>query len=193
MTSRGARRYERYLGAVVLLLLAGVSACSRPTPAPVLVPGMERYPDYPRPELPPDLARVRQSVEGHARGWAQLQTGDPRGAERTFRAVLQKAPSFYPSQTALGFTRLALEDASGALDWFDRALARRGDYTSALLGRAESLLALGREGESFAAYQRLLEVRGDRSAPRITYLEGTVEIMSPSRTHESFSNAASTT
>jgi tetratricopeptide (TPR) repeat protein len=147
---------------VVLLLLAGLSACSRPTPAPVLVPGMERYPDYPRPELPPDLARVRQVAEGHDRGWAQLQTGDPRSAERTFRAVLQKSPTFYPSQTALGFTRLALDDASGALDWFDRALARRGDYTTALLGRAEALLALGREGESFAAYQRLLEVEPDQ-------------------------------
>ena len=40
-------------------------------------------------------------------------------------------------------------------------------------------------GVTWADYQRLLEVRGDRSAPRITFLEGRVEIMSPSRTHES--------
>ncbi len=40
-------------------------------------------------------------------------------------------------------------------------------------------------GVTWADYQRLLEVRGDRSAPRITYLEGVVEIMSPSRSHES--------
>src|SRR5215211_5827877 len=33
-------------------------------------------------------------------------------------------------------------------------------------------------------YERLLEIRGDRSAPRISYLEGEVEIMSPSRDHE---------
>ena len=33
-------------------------------------------------------------------------------------------------------------------------------------------------------YQRLLEIRGDRSGPRIAYLDGEVEIMSPSRTHE---------
>ena len=38
---------------------------------------------------------------------------------------------------------------------------------------------------TWADYQRLVEVRGDRSAPRITYLEGRVEIMSPSREHES--------
>ncbi len=33
-------------------------------------------------------------------------------------------------------------------------------------------------------YQRLLEIRGDHSAPRYTYLEGDLEIMSPSKTHE---------
>lgn len=40
------------------------------------------------------------------------------------------------------------------------------------------------DGVSWEDYERLLEMRGDRSAPRITYLEGTVEIMSPSRDHE---------
>jgi Uma2 family endonuclease len=40
-------------------------------------------------------------------------------------------------------------------------------------------------GVTWADYQRVLELRGDRSAPRITYLEGRLEIMSPSRTHES--------
>lgn len=33
-------------------------------------------------------------------------------------------------------------------------------------------------------YEQLLEIRGDRSAPRISYLEGELEIMSPSRDHE---------
>ena len=39
-------------------------------------------------------------------------------------------------------------------------------------------------GVSWDDYQRLLAMRGDHSAPRIAYLEGEVEIMSPSRTHE---------
>jgi Uma2 family endonuclease len=39
-------------------------------------------------------------------------------------------------------------------------------------------------GASWADYQRVLEIRGDRSAPRITYLEGTLELMSPSKDHE---------
>lgn len=39
-------------------------------------------------------------------------------------------------------------------------------------------------GVTWADYLRLLEVRGDRSVPRLTYLKGTLEIMSPSHTHE---------
>ena len=37
---------------------------------------------------------------------------------------------------------------------------------------------------SWADYLALLRMRGEHSAPRITYLEGRVEIMSPSRFHE---------
>jgi Uma2 family endonuclease len=40
-------------------------------------------------------------------------------------------------------------------------------------------------GVSWADYLRVLKMRGDHSAPRIAYLEGELEIMSPSRNHES--------
>ena len=40
-------------------------------------------------------------------------------------------------------------------------------------------------GASWADYQRMLEVRGDRSLPRIAYLEGALQLMTPSRHHES--------
>ena len=36
----------------------------------------------------------------------------------------------------------------------------------------------------WADYQRLLRIRGERQHPRITFLEGTIEIMSPSENHE---------
>jgi Uma2 family endonuclease len=39
-------------------------------------------------------------------------------------------------------------------------------------------------GVTWADYQRLLEIRGDRAVPRFTYLEGVLEIMSPSRSHD---------
>jgi Uma2 family endonuclease len=37
---------------------------------------------------------------------------------------------------------------------------------------------------TWADYQRHLELRGDDAVPRITYLEGVLELMSPSRPHE---------
>lgn len=39
-------------------------------------------------------------------------------------------------------------------------------------------------GVSWEDYERLLRMRGDRAVPRITYLEGVVELMSPSEQHE---------
>lgn len=41
---------------------------------------------------------------------------------------------------------------------------------------------------SWEDYERILEIRGEHSAPRISYLEGEVEIMSPSWDHETISS-----
>jgi Uma2 family endonuclease len=38
---------------------------------------------------------------------------------------------------------------------------------------------------TWADFQRILKIRGDRPVPRLTYLEGVLELMSPSRPHES--------
>ena len=38
---------------------------------------------------------------------------------------------------------------------------------------------------TWAYYQRLLEIRGERPAPRLTYVEGVLELMTPSQPHES--------
>jgi len=37
---------------------------------------------------------------------------------------------------------------------------------------------------TWADYQRCLEIRGERAVPRLTYLEGVLELMNPSRSHE---------
>ena len=39
-------------------------------------------------------------------------------------------------------------------------------------------------GVTWQDYERLLEIRRERSVPRYTYLEGVLELMRPSRTHE---------
>jgi Uma2 family endonuclease len=41
------------------------------------------------------------------------------------------------------------------------------------------------ENVTWADYQRLLEIRGDRAVPRLTYVKGVLELMTPSRPHES--------
>jgi Uma2 family endonuclease len=40
------------------------------------------------------------------------------------------------------------------------------------------------DGVSWADYERVLEIRGESSVPRLTYLRGILEIMSPSKDHE---------
>jgi len=40
-------------------------------------------------------------------------------------------------------------------------------------------------GATWADYQRVLEVRGENPVPRIAYLPGVLELMTPSRSHES--------
>jgi Uma2 family endonuclease len=46
----------------------------------------------------------------------------------------------------------------------------------------DSIISLS--GATWADYQRVLELRGDRSVPRVAYLEGQLELMSPSLSHE---------
>lgn len=144
------------------VLVIGVAGCNRPVPPPVVAPGAERYPDYPKPELSPDLQRQDVVARQHEFAWLQLQSGDPKAAERTLRELLKRAPRAYPSQVSLGFVRLAQEQPADALQWFDRALAVDGRYVSALVGRGEALVELGREGEAFDTYQTALEVAPDQ-------------------------------
>lgn len=40
------------------------------------------------------------------------------------------------------------------------------------------------DGATWGDFQRMLEIRGDRPVPRIAYLEGVIELMSPSQPHE---------
>ena len=65
------------------------------------------------------------------------------------------------------------------LDRMSRAVAlREHDDTS----NADQIIVF--HNVTWEDYERVLEMRGDKSAPRITYLEGELEIMSPSKDHE---------
>ena len=53
----------------------------------------------------------------------------------------------------------------------------------AVLARASSV-AIVLRGATWADLQRMLEMRGDKGSPRFAFDDGSLEIMSPSRTHE---------
>ncbi|MCC6334772.1 MAG: Uma2 family endonuclease [Myxococcales bacterium] len=42
-------------------------------------------------------------------------------------------------------------------------------------------------GATWSDFRRILEVRGDQPSPRLAYLEGVIEFMSPSKSHEQLS------
>ena len=69
------------------------------------------------------------------------------------------------------------------------ALAR-SEYVEAMRSRALRIDSTPREDHfvwlfdsSWTDYERLLEWRGEKALPRITYLEGTIEVMRPSFDH----------
>lgn len=155
------RAWRRCTLAAIVALTAA-AGCSRPVPPPVVAPGAERYPEYPRPDLSPDLAREPRLAQQQTLAWAQLQSGDARAAERTLRDLLKRAPRAGAAQAVLGFARLAQGDEAEALTWFDRVLAAQPEHVPALVGRGEALVELGREGEAFEAYQSVLEIAPDQ-------------------------------
>ncbi|NEX16521.1 MAG: Uma2 family endonuclease [Halochromatium sp.] len=46
-------------------------------------------------------------------------------------------------------------------------------------------------GSAWRDFERLLAIRGEKANPRLTYLDGALEIMSPSRTHETLKSLIS--
>ena len=123
---------SRAILAVVGLLVAA-AACR---PKPVLVvpaPSTPTFPDFVRPGVPPSFANSAAAIsEEH--GWAFLQSGDLRNAEREFATALKAAPAFYPAEASLGYVELARKDPKAALSRFDRALETRQTDVGTLIG-----------------------------------------------------------
>jgi tetratricopeptide (TPR) repeat protein len=149
---------QRLAAAATLIVLALlVPACARK--APVVVPGPDRYPDFSYPMVPADLAKTAgTATRSHDLAWRALQSGDPRAAERGFSTVLQGRADFYPSETGLGYVEVARGNHKRALERFDRVVARAPAYLPALLGRAQTLLALERTQDALTAFEAVLAV-----------------------------------
>lgn len=160
--SRGCLYFRRFWRLVLLagaglttLMLAGCAA--RLALPPTAIP--PQFPDLVFPDVPPDLQRSTVAPQ-HDLAWRWLQAGDTRNAEKGFAAILKISPTFYPSEAALGLVKLATRDYNDALAHFDQTLQRSGVYLPALLGRAETLLALKRDVDALGTFQAALAVDG---------------------------------
>ena len=154
----------------VLALLVVVGACGPKTiPAPVV--SVPKFPDFVQPVVPPALGSSAAALN-HNRGWSFLQVGDLTNAEREFGLALTSAAAFYPADTALGYLELARKDAGAALPHFDRALERRQDYASALVGRGQALVALDRGPDALAAFEAAVT-----ADPSLTDIKRRVEVL----------------
>ena len=170
MRSASAKASARLTNLLLALVLA--SACAPKTaPAPVVT--APKFPDFMRPVVPPAMANGPAAASA-SRGWAFLQAGDFRTAEREFAAALKTTPAFYPAETSLGYLELARKDAKAALPHFDRAieLNPQHDDVAAFLGRGQTLLALNREAEALSAFESALA-----ADPSQTELARRVEVM----------------
>jgi tetratricopeptide (TPR) repeat protein len=142
---------------LLLTVVVLVSACA-PKLAPVPVVTAPRFPEFPRPSVPPAYAGS-PAVAIASRGWAFLQAGDLRQAEREFATALKAVPGFHPAEASLGYLELARKDAKAALAHFDRAIELSGPDAvdlATLLGRGQSLMALGRDAEAIATYEKAI-------------------------------------
>jgi tetratricopeptide (TPR) repeat protein len=157
---------------VLLAALVFLSACA-PKTVPTPLPTTPKFPEFMRPAVPPAMADSPAAASA-SRGWAFLQSGDLRTAEREFSSALKTQPAFFPAETSLGYLELARKDARAALQHFDRALElnAKHDDVSTYLGRATALLALNREGDALAALETALALD-----PSQTELARRVEVL----------------
>jgi tetratricopeptide (TPR) repeat protein len=141
---------------ILFACLATVMACA-PKSVPVPVVSAPKFPDFIAPTVPESLAATRVAAN-HDRGWRFLQAGALKDAEREFDVALRAEPAFYPSEAGLGYVELARRDPKAALPHFDRVLGQQSRDISALVGRGEALLALGREDDALPMFEAALAV-----------------------------------
>jgi tetratricopeptide (TPR) repeat protein len=161
-SARTSRLPLRASRAPFLLAMAAAAAIAACAPAvPPALPGPPRYPDFLFPFIPSELQGLGEPVRRqHEVGWAYLQAGDLRNADRQFSGLVKRRPTFYPGVTGSGYVELARRDFRAALEWFDRVVGRTPAYPPALVGRGEALLGLGRAPEALDALEAALAADG---------------------------------
>jgi tetratricopeptide (TPR) repeat protein len=141
--------------AVITVLVSSVLAGCAPKSAPTVTPaGAPRHPEFvfPAATPPPDASTLQE----HETAWQLLQAGDTRNAERRYNALLKRVPTFYAAHVGLGYVALARNDASEALEHFDRALAVDPGYAPGLAGKGQAYLAMNQRDQALASFDAAL-------------------------------------
>lgn len=138
------------LALVVIGLTVLAAGCAPRTVAPV-TPSAPRYPDFLRPLAPPSTPPdVLADLEV---AWAQLQSGNPGAADRTYARALKRAPGTAAALAGRGYAALAADEADRAAERFDEALSLAPAMTAALVGRGEAMLRLDRPADALASFE----------------------------------------
>jgi tetratricopeptide (TPR) repeat protein len=157
------------VSAVAVLTMVSAGCAPKIVPAPIVT--VPKYPEFIRPTVPDPFANS-PVAEVQARGWAFLQTGDLKTAEREFTAALKTSPTFYAPETSLGYVELARKDAKAALPHFDRVIEQQARDVAALVGRGQALIALGRDAEALVPFETAVALD-----PTLTDLAVKIEVL----------------
>jgi tetratricopeptide (TPR) repeat protein len=152
------------------LALIVFTACAEKKIAPP-EPAAPRFPDFVYP-TEPDGVGTPATIERHKAGWAWLQAGDFRAADRNFSAALKLSPSFYPAEVGLGYTALARKDHDTAISHFDKAITASPRYAPALVGRGDALLAAGKRDLALQSFETALDADA-----RLSSLRSRIEVL----------------
>ncbi len=159
---------------VLLLAVAAftvVSTACTPKTVPAPTVTVPKFPEFVRPTVPDPFANS-PVADVQTRGWAFLQNGDIKTAEREFSAALKTSPAFFPADTSLGYVELARKDAKAALAHFDRVVEQHARDVAALVGRGQALVALGRDSEAVAPFETAVALD-----PSLTDLAVRIEVL----------------
>jgi len=134
--------------ALAFVLALELTGCA-PQPPPALPEGVDLvYPSFPAGAL--DRADARQLEKA----WAAVRSGDGKGAERQYRALLKRRPGFGAAQTGLGYALLRDGRYPEAGAAFDEALQRDPRYVPALVGAAAAARKRGDAVRALGLYRR---------------------------------------
>ncbi len=128
-------------------------------------------------ELAPTAALAAHGVPALSAARAVRRCAHRTGGERRARVVVDHARDERPARRDVG-------DERWCGRWNEAGCYGEGMTPIAPATDRDTDQRVYLHGVSWDDYERLLDMRGESSGVRITFLEGEVELMSPSRSHE---------